>query len=89
MSMDLVNAAFELGGTFMMLPTLIHAWRLREVRGVHLSTPLFFWIWGVWNIAYYPALGQSWSFAAGCLLTFTNTLWIGTVWALTTKTKDA
>jgi len=86
--MDLVNAAFELGGTLLMVPTLMRSWRLREVRGVHLSTPLFFWGWGLWNILYYPALGQSWSFAAGCLLALTNTLWIGTVWALTPKERS-
>lgn len=85
MSMDLVNAAFELGGTFLMLPTLIRAWRLGVVQGVHLATPLFFWSWGVWNILYYPSLGQTWSFIAGVLLCITNTFWIYAVWKFTPR----
>jgi hypothetical protein len=35
------------------------------VRGVHWL-PLAFWTaWGVWNVFYYPSLGQWWSFACG------------------------
>lgn len=87
MRMDHINALFELGGTLLMLPTLIRSWRLGTVQGVHLATPLFFWSWGLWNILYYPSLGQFWSFTAGILLFITNTAWIVMVWCLTPKEK--
>jgi hypothetical protein len=76
MKMDLINALFELGGTFMMLPSLERVYRTKIVQGVHWLTPLFFWLWGLWNIFYYPSLDQGLSFIAGCLLFVTNTAWL-------------
>ncbi len=39
----------------------------------------FFAAWGLWNLLYYPALGQWFSFAAGVLLCFGNCVWVGHV----------
>jgi hypothetical protein len=47
-----------------------------EVRGVHWSTPTFFWSWGFWNVFYYPSLDQWFSFGAGLLVLFANTAWL-------------
>ncbi len=65
MNPDHVNAFFEGGGALIQLLNVRQILRDRTVRGVHWL-PLSFWTaWGVWNLAYYPALGQWWSFAGG------------------------
>lgn len=66
MSADLFNAFFELfGGAFVML-NVIDIWKKRIVAGQTLTAMGFFTSWGIWNMFYYPLLGQWWS-AAGAL----------------------
>ena len=87
--MDMLNAGFELMGFVMMLPSIIRAYRLRSVVGVHWATPAFFWIWGLWNVFYYPHLGQWFSFTAGLLLVISNTAWFLLVLRYTPREKIA
>lgn len=75
--MDQINALFELGGFFAVLPSIAAIWRDKAVRGASVWTPLFFTGWGAWNLVYYPHLGQSWSFAAAALLTTANAVYLG------------
>lgn len=74
--MDGINASFELLGAAFIAPSIWRAMRLKKVEGVHWLTPAFFWSWGLWNVFYYPHLGQTWSFLAGLLLMVANTLWL-------------
>ena len=36
----------------------------------------FFTAWGIWNLVYYPAIGQWYSFAAGIVLAAGNLAWV-------------
>src|SRR4029077_18168699 len=62
---DYINAAFEsMAGVFVFLS----AWRVykdREVRGVSAWMVVFMLTWGLWNLYYYPSLGQWGSFYGG------------------------
>ena len=58
---DLVNGAFEMLGGFFILLSIIRLWRDKKVRGVSVVHVAFFWLWGVWNVYFYPSLGQAWS----------------------------
>lgn len=89
MTADLINAGFELGGFIMMLPSLVRAWRLRAIVGVHWATPAFFWSWGLWNVFYYPHLDQWLSFTAGLLLIVSNSAWFAMVILFTRKEPRA
>jgi hypothetical protein len=76
MTNDLINAGFECSGALFILNncrTLIHD---KLVRGVSLLTTVYFTVWGIWNVIYYPSLGQRWSFVAGMCICTANILWI-------------
>lgn len=49
--------------------------RDRQVRGVQISPTLFFFIWGIWNLYYYPHLNQWFSFLGGIAIVVTNGIW--------------
>lgn len=73
---DLINAAFELfAGAFLLL-NVREIIRTKMVKGVHLAPAMFFTIWGVWNIFYYPVLQQKYSFYAALLVVFANGAWV-------------
>jgi hypothetical protein len=84
---DLINGAFEtLGSPFI----LVSAWRLykdKEVKGVSLLTPTFFFSWGIWNLYYYPYLDQWISFTGGILIALSNALWLYLLIFYTIKTR--
>ena len=73
---DKINGTYELiGGLFVFL----HCWKLfkdKSVKGVSVKSFVFFASWGVWNLYYYPHLGQMWSFIGGCHIVFWNIVWI-------------
>jgi len=77
MNPDLINGLFELVGSYF---TWMNAWTLfkeKEIKGVYWPTTVFFTTWGLWNLYYYPALGQSFSFYAGIFLVLGNVVWVG------------
>lgn len=79
MNVDLVNGLFEAGGAYC---TWRNAWQLhkdREIKGVYWPLTAFFTAWGVWNLWYYPALGQWFSFYAGIVLVTGNLLWVAQI----------
>jgi len=76
MTPDHMNALFELVGSFL---TWMNAWCLyqeKQTKGVYWPTAAFFSVWGMWNLFYYPSLGQYWSFYAGILLVSGNVAWV-------------
>jgi len=73
---DLINASVELVGAYFTWRNWHELRQARELRGVYWPTVAFFTVWGVWNLIYYPALGQWFSFAAGILLAAGNLAWV-------------
>ena len=74
---DLVNGGFEMAGAVLTWRNYVELKRAREIRGVYWPTQAFFAAWGLWNLAYYPMLGQWASFAGGVLLVAGNAAWVG------------
>jgi hypothetical protein len=72
---DLVNALFELGGSLAVGASITRLWTDRRVAGVSVLMIGFFASWGLWNLFYYPSLGQHWSFAAGVLVCLANVIY--------------
>jgi hypothetical protein len=74
---DLINSAFEaIGGLFILNHCRV-LYRDKQVKGVSkLSTAVFF-VWGIWNLFYYPHLDQWASFAGGLVIVSGNCLWLG------------
>lgn len=79
MSPDAINGSFELVGGLFLLLNCWRTFKAKTVKGVSIITTTFFALWGLWNLAYYPSLGQSWSFRGGCVIVSANALWIGLI----------
>jgi len=76
MSNDIMNALFEfIGGLFLWM-NVITLYKDKVTRGVYYPTVIFFFLWGIWNLWYYPSLDQWWSFAGGLWLAMANLVWI-------------
>jgi len=76
LSPDSVNGLFEvLAGAFISLSVLkLHKEKL--VRGVSWKHVGFFWLWGAWNLYYYPSLDQWMSLVGGVVVMVMNTIWL-------------
>lgn len=72
---DLINGGFEAFGFFAVMLSVLKLWRDKQVRGVSLSTIVFFTSWGFWNLYYYPHLGQSLSTVAAACVCVANGSW--------------
>lgn len=75
-SADLVNGLFEAIGGLFVLNHCRAVLRDKAVAGVSILSTVVFAAWGVWNIYYYPSLGQWWSFAGGLVIVAANVLWV-------------
>lgn len=81
---DLINGLFEAAGGFFVLNHCRVLSKDKKVKGVSILSTVFFTSWGVWNLYYYPHLGQWLSFVGGLFIVLANSLWIG----LMLKYKD-
>lgn len=73
---DLINGSFEVLAGFMVLNHCRAVLRDKAVAGVSILSTLFFSLWGVWNLYYYPSLNQWLSFMGGIIIVFANILWV-------------
>jgi hypothetical protein len=73
---DTINAAFEFGGAFALALNVRRLWIDRAVSGVHWGPTVFFTAWGLWNLIYYPSLGQWLSLIGGAAIVVVNTVWL-------------
>ena len=74
---DLINGLFELGGGLLIAMNVRQILKDKTVKGVYWPATAFFTAWGLWNLYFYPSLGQWLSFAGGLVIVTFNTLWIG------------
>ena len=73
---DAINCAFETIGALCIWLNVRRLMRDKSVRGVDWRVTLFFWAWGIWNLAYYPSLHQWASLGGGILLCAGNFAWV-------------
>jgi hypothetical protein len=73
---DMCNAAFELFGGVFVLNHCRALFEAKIVKGISIVSTVFFTAWGVWNLYYYPSLGQWASFAGGVFICLANLLWV-------------
>lgn len=73
---DIGNALFEGLGAIFIWRSVRQLWRDREIKGVYWPAWIFYSAWGLWNLYYYPSLGQWYSFLAGVVLVSGNICWV-------------
>lgn len=76
MTPDIVNGLFEAGASIMILNHARVLYRDKVVRGVSILSTVFFLAWGMWNLYYYPHLGQMFSFWCGIAVATANAVWV-------------
>jgi len=76
MNNDIMNALFEFVGGLFLWMNVITLYKDKVIKGVYYPTVIFFFLWGIWNLWYYPSLDQWWSFAGGLWLAMANLVWI-------------
>lgn len=73
---DLANGAFEATGGCFVWMNVYRLWRDRQVRGTFWPATLVFTAWGIFNLYYYPHLGQWLSFSGGLVIVLANAAWV-------------
>ena len=73
---DIINGLFELVGGLMCWLNFRKILKDKKVNGVCWYVTAFFSVWGMWNLYYYPSLGQWASFYGGVVLVVGNTAWV-------------
>ena len=76
---DLVNGLFEMLGGFMLLTNVVRIYKDKMLKGYNPLSTVFFTSWGVWNLFYYPHLGQWMSFVGGVFIVSVNSIWLGQI----------
>lgn len=72
---DIVNGVFETGGAILNWINVYRLYKDKSVKGVYWPAWAFFAVWGLWNLNYYPALNQWFSFAGGVIMVTANITW--------------
>ncbi len=84
---DAINGAFEFVGAIMNFSNVIRLYEDKQVKGVNIFPSVFFSLWGIWNLYYYPHLDQWLSFAGGCAIVIVNLIWVGGALYYTRKNR--
>ncbi len=79
MTPDFINALFELGSAAFGVLNVRAIRRSHTIAGVHWLPTAYFFVWGIWNLYFYPVLGQWFSLVAGIAITLINLIWLGHV----------
>lgn len=72
---DIINGLFEGFGFVAVSLSCLRLRKDKQVKGISLATTAFFTSWGLWNLYYYPSLGQSLSGVAAGLVCLANVYW--------------
>ena len=76
MSPDLINGLYEFFGAVFLSMNVRRLWLDKKVSGVSLPPTFFFTSWGLWNLYFYPSLGQWYSFTGGLAIVVMNSIWL-------------
>jgi len=76
MTPDQINGLFEIFGAIFIGLSCRRIYLDKNSKGVSLFHALFFWVWGIFNVYFYPTAGLWFSFVGGLGVIVTNTLWV-------------
>ena len=73
---DMINGGFEFAGALLTWMNVRRIHQDQGYAGIFAPAIILFTSWGLWNLYYYPSLGQWWSFAGGIVLASANVAWL-------------
>lgn len=73
---DLLNGIFEFGLSYFILKSIQKIRVDKKVLGFYMPTIYWTTAWGLYNIFYYPYLGQWFSFVGGITVVTLNLIWL-------------
>lgn len=73
---DLINASFEVFASVVSTLSLIAIYKAKRIVGASPWPTVFFSAWGLWNLFYYPHLGQFLSTGAAIGMLGINVTWL-------------
>lgn len=73
---DIVNGIWEFAGALFVVPSIKNILKTKVSSGITWQTQLFFLLWGLWNVFFYPYNGLTFSFIGGLVLAATNIYWL-------------
>jgi hypothetical protein len=76
---DIINGLFEAFAALFILNHCRVLWQTKQPHGVSLLSTFFFTVWGVYNVWYFPHLGQMFSFYCGISVVIANLCWVGSI----------
>ena len=76
MNPDLINGLFECIGALVLTMNVRQLLKDKVLHGVHILPTIFYTCWGLWNLYYYPALDQWFSFFGGLAIVIVNAVWV-------------
>lgn len=79
MDADIINSIFEFCGGLFQCLSIRRILIDKKARGLSVVGISFFFLWGCWNLYYYPHLDQWYSFVAGVFIAITNIIWISLI----------
>lgn len=77
MSNDFVNGLFEFISALFLTLNVRRLYKDKEVKGVSIITSTFFFLWGIWNLYFYPKNHLQYSFIGGLFIVLVNSIWVG------------
>ena len=76
MIIDQINGMFEFVGSGFIWYNVYTLYKDQEIKGVYWPAIIFFILWSIWNLIYYPNLDQYWSFAGSISLIIADIAWL-------------
>lgn len=73
---DMVNGMFESTGCLFVFLHVRRILKDKTVKGVSIPATIYFVLWGIWNLAYYPHLEQWISFVGSSSIALMNSVWV-------------
>lgn len=79
MELDYINGLFELGMALAILMSIRKLHQEKMIYGIHWTNIAFPLCWGIFNLLYYPSLGQWFSFFGGVVVVTVNLVYLGMI----------
>ena len=76
---DLINGVFEAGLSFFLWKGVLKLRVDKAVLGFYWPTVVWTTAWGLYNLYFYPHLGQWFSFSGGVAVVLVNITWLAHV----------